>query len=151
MKPCGHPIATLLPLAPPMILLDAVERYDESRLIATVTITDASLFARTDGVPSHIGLEYMAQACGAFAGAAALDRGLPVRIGFLLGTRNLRLQVPWFPVGQRLAIGVTLLYVDEAMTAFECDIRIDDAVVAAAQLTLYQPDDPIAFIRESVA
>src|SRR5262249_12046712 len=110
MRACPYSIEQLLPLAPPMILLDAVESYDEASVIARVSITPRSLFVRDGGVPSYIGLEYMAQACGAFAGAVALDHQRAVRVGLLLGTRNYRMARPFFGVGQRLAVGAVLRY-----------------------------------------
>jgi ApeP dehydratase len=76
-----------------MILLDEVIGDDNYSLTAEVTITRDSVFLRSDGVPGHVGVEYMAQACGAFAGVHALDSGQPVRIGLLLGTRNYRVLV----------------------------------------------------------
>jgi predicted hotdog family 3-hydroxylacyl-ACP dehydratase len=149
MKSCEHSIDRLLAIARPMVLLDEVVGYDERSLIASLTITEQSMFVTGSGVPSHIGLEYMAQACGAYAGAVALDRDQPVKIGFLLGTRQFRADVPWFPLRQRLTIHVTALYCEEGMATFDCMIRMGDVPVAAAPLTLYQPDDPIRFIGES--
>ena len=41
---------------------------------------------------------------GAFAGAEALRRGEPMRIGFLLGTRRYIMHAPWFHIGERLTV-----------------------------------------------
>jgi predicted hotdog family 3-hydroxylacyl-ACP dehydratase len=146
MRPCPYPIEVLLPQQPPMILLDEVLRYDEASLVASVTIREATLFRAIEGVPAHIGLEYMAQACGAHAGAVALDAGETVEIGFLLGTRNYRRHVAWFRLGDRLEVAVTAAYSDGEMAAFECRIEIAGALAAAAQLSLYRPKDPEEFI-----
>ncbi len=140
MTPCRYAPAELLPHRPPMVLLDAILGYDENSLQAAVTVSDASLFLEPDGVPVHIGLEYMAQACGAYAGARARDRGEPVRIGFVLGTRQYRAHVPCFRRGERLAVSVSLLYQDEQMGAFDCRIDIGGKLAAEAQLSVYQPD-----------
>jgi len=83
----------------------------------------------------------MAQACGAYAGAVALDAGEQVRIGFLLGTRMCRVAMPWFPLGARLMISATVVYHDEQMAAFDCKIEVDGRLGAEAQLKVYQPDD----------
>jgi predicted hotdog family 3-hydroxylacyl-ACP dehydratase len=142
MRACQHPIAALLPHAPPMVLLDELLLYDETAAMAATTIRPASLFREVDGVPAHIGLEYMAQTCGAHAGALALQRGEEVKIGLLLGTRKYRAHVPYFRLGERLLIAVTAVYRDAEIGAFDCRIEIAGAIAAEAQLTVYQPDQP---------
>jgi predicted hotdog family 3-hydroxylacyl-ACP dehydratase len=124
-----------------MLLLDDVLGYDGDSLIAALTITDASLFVTPHGVPGHIGIEYMAQACGAYAGAHALDSGGPVKIGLLLGTRDYRVTVPWFRHGDHLRIAVELAFRDDPVAAFTCHITISDQLVAEAQLKVYQAND----------
>lgn len=139
MKPCPYTLGDLLPHAAPMILLDEVVGYDEASLAAGVAIREESLFLEGDGVPAYVGLEYMAQACGAYAGALALDEGRDVGIGFLLGTRRYQAHVPAFRLGQRLRVTATVVYNDSQMGAFDCRIEIDGALAAEAQLKVYQP------------
>lgn len=141
MRACCDPVAALLPHEPPMILLDEVLRCDETSLVAAATITRASLFLEPEGVPAYVGIEYMAQACGAYAGAIARAEGEPVRIGFLLGTRRYETAAPWFRVGDRLTVSVSVIYRDSEMGAFDCRIERGGELLAAAQLNLYQPKD----------
>lgn len=148
MHPCRHPIAELLPHRAPMILLDELISYDETGAVAATTIGESSLFLEADGVPAHIGLEYMAQACGAHAGALARDEGAPVKIGFLLGTRQYRARVAYFRRGERLLVCVTAVYRDAEMGAFDCRIEIDGTLAAEAQLTVYQSDQAQSLGRE---
>jgi predicted hotdog family 3-hydroxylacyl-ACP dehydratase len=133
------PIEALLPHRPPMILLDELIECGETSLIAAVTIRLSSLFLEADGVPGHVGIEYMAQACGAFAGAEALRRGEKVRIGFLLGTRRYIMHAPWFRLGERLTVSVSLGYRDESMATFDGRIDVAGKLAAEARLTVYQP------------
>jgi predicted hotdog family 3-hydroxylacyl-ACP dehydratase len=132
----------------PMLLLDKVVGYDDTSLVAGVTITPSSLFSGPQGVPGHVAIEYMAQACGAYAGAIALDGGLPVKIGFLLGTRKCRVMVPWFRIGDRLLISASLVFHDEQMAVLDCKIEIDGQLAAEAQLKVYQPDDDLTRLDE---
>lgn len=124
-----------------MLLLDHVLGYDDHSLIAGLTITDASLFVTPLGVPGHVGIEYMAQACGAYAGAHALDSAGPVKIGLLLGTRDYRVTVPWFRRGDHLRIAVEITFRDDPVAAFDCKITVSDQMVAEAQLQVYQAND----------
>jgi predicted hotdog family 3-hydroxylacyl-ACP dehydratase len=141
MPTLRHSIDALLPHRPPMILLDEVLSADETSLTAAVTIREDSLFIEPGGVPSHIGIEYMAQACGAYAGLKALERGEPVRVGFLLGTRRYEVRVPWLRLGDSMIVSVSEIYRDTQMGAFKCRIERQGELVATAQLSVYQPED----------
>lgn len=141
LRECPYSIEALLIHRPPMLLLDKVVGYNESEVVASVTITSSSRFHSSEGVPGHVALEYMAQACGAYAGAMALDSGAPVKIGLLLGTRMCRVLVPSFRVGDRLLISASIVFHDEQLAAFDCKIEIGGRLVADAQLKVYQPQN----------
>ena len=140
MSACRYAIAELLPHRPPMILLDRVDNFAADALTASVAITPSSLFCADGSVPSHIALEYMAQACAAHAGIVAREKGEPVGIGFVLGTRDFVSMVAGFAIGDRLDIIVTLVFNQARMGAYDCQIVIDDRLVAKARLTVYQPE-----------
>lgn len=135
------PIADLLPHTGTAVLLDAVVGRTETSLSTCVTIGPNAGFYRDGGVPAHIGLEYMAQTCGAFGGALALaDGGVP-RPGFILGTRRYLAARAWFSDGERLVVTSDLVYRDDEIGVFDCVIRSGDDVVATAQLTVAEPKD----------
>lgn len=133
------PVSALLPHRDPMMLLDEVVQWDGQTLTVQVTIRPTSLFLEDGGVPAEVGIEYMAQACGAFVGVQAREAGEPVRIGFLLGSRHYRLYRGRFAVGDRLLVSVSPVFRDEAMATFEGRIEIGAELAAEAQLTVYQP------------
>jgi predicted hotdog family 3-hydroxylacyl-ACP dehydratase len=148
-RPCSIPMDQLLPHAAPMILIDDVLERGEACLKAGVTVrADSIFFEAGRGIPAHVAIEWMAQTCGAFVGAEALERGLPVRLGMLLGTREFRCDMPWFKDGERLMVTVTLIFRDDEMGAFDCTVAraADDEVLAKATLTLYQPGDLAAVL-----
>ena len=141
MKRCPYPVADLLPHAPPMLLLDAVLGYEDGQLLAQVTIRPDSIFFRDGGVPAHIGIEYMAQACGALAGIEALSASRPVRLGLLLGTRNFRAARDFFREGETLLISVDQMFRDAEMGVFEGRVMLGEVTLATATLNVYQPLD----------
>jgi predicted hotdog family 3-hydroxylacyl-ACP dehydratase len=143
LRDCPYPIEALLIHRPPMLLLDKVTGYNETEVVASVTITESSRFLSSEGVPAHVAIEFMAQACGAYAGAMALDAGAPVKIGLLLGTRMCRVLVPWFRVGDQLIVSASIVFHDEQLAAFDCKIEIGGRLVAEAQLKVYQPQDDL--------
>lgn len=141
MKPCPWPIESLLPHAPPLRLLDALLAYDPLRARAGVTLGPDHPFARAGRVPGHVGLELMAQTCGAHVGALAREQGTPIRIGFLLGSRDFQVDPAGFAVGERLEIDVEQIWNEAGMGVYEGRIRRDGDQIASARLTLYQPED----------
>jgi len=134
------PISELLPHDPPMVLLDRVLAFDESSLVAEVTIRPDSVLCDDSGVPGWVGIEYMAQAVAAHAGARARLQGKAPTIGYLLGTRSYKCSVPVFPPGTRLTVHVKALFVEMSLGAFECRLEAGEEV-ARATLNVYQPAD----------
>ena len=141
------PIAELLPHAGTAILLDAVVACTDTSLTATVTIGPDSPFHRDNGIPAYVGIEYMAQACGAYSGFQARRDGKEPRIGFILGTRRYAAKHAWFADGADLAVHVELVYRDDEIGMFDCTISDGNAVVAQARLTVAEPKDAAALLR----
>jgi len=141
LKPSPWPIEELLPHAPPLRLLDRLLGYDATRARAEVTIRPDHPFARAGRVPGHVGLELMAQTCGAHVGALARAGGGTIRLGFLLGSRDYRVDPAGFAPGDRLEIAVEQTMIEAGMGVYDCRIEREGATLATARLTLYQPDD----------
>jgi predicted hotdog family 3-hydroxylacyl-ACP dehydratase len=136
------PVAELLPHAPPMVLLDQVVGRTDDEVTAQLTVRrDAPFFVTGQGIPGHVGIEYMAQACGVFAGLEARLTGRPVRLGFLLGTRRYQAFVAWLLEGWQLTVTASVVFREGQMGVFDCRIRFGEIDVATAQITVYQPDD----------
>ena len=87
----------LLPHNHPMILIDSIVEFGDDFTIATVTPAPGKPFADKIGnVPTWVGMEYMAQTIGAYAGIMAQQAGQPVKVGFLLGTRAYEINLDQF-------------------------------------------------------
>jgi predicted hotdog family 3-hydroxylacyl-ACP dehydratase len=145
-------IKTLVPHAGTMSLLDSLVAVDAETLSARVAIGPDTLFCTDGAVGAWVGVEYMAQAVAAHAGYQARQRGEPVRVGFLLGTRRYACAVPVFAVGSVLTIRVQrALQGDNGLGAFECHIEdaASGAELASATITVFQPDNVEEFLQRS--
>jgi predicted hotdog family 3-hydroxylacyl-ACP dehydratase len=138
MQPCPYRIEMLLPHAAPMILLDRVTGYETDRLVAEVTVRASAPLFRPEGMPAHVAIEYMAQACGCLVGLEARLAGEVPRIGLLLGTRNFNAARAWIAAGTHLTVVVFAEYRDGDMGFFDCRVDDREGMVAAAQLTLHR-------------
>ena len=147
----NYNIEQVVPHREPMILLNNLISYEQNSAICEVTISPASAFysEQLQGVPSYIGTEYMAQAIAAYAGALAQDEGEAVKIGFLIGTRKYKTHTPIFNTGAVLQVTVSKLYQeDSGLSVFECFISSNDTTLCEAKINVFQPHDPMQFIRE---
>jgi len=135
-------IRDLLPHSGPMVLLDHVIAADADSLSAEVRVRADSLFCVDDGIGGWVGLEYMAQAIGAYAGYRARLRGEPIRIGYLLGTRRYDCKQPRFAVGSVLKIHVKRVWQsDNDLACFDCRIDDESGELASANVTVFQAGD----------
>lgn len=144
----NYPIDEIVPHSGTMSLLDKVIDSGENWLTAEVSIGPDTLFLNDQGVPAWLGIEYMAQTIGAYAGTLAKAHQQEVKLGFLLGTRKYESSVSCFPLGTRLLINVEKeLQTDEGLGVFNCSITADNILVSA-RLNVFQPKDADEFFAE---
>lgn len=142
--------AQTLPHGDSMRLLEEVLAWDAESATCALRISPASRFFEPGiGIPSWVGIEYMAQCIGVWAGIHRLQAGLPISIGLLLGTRSYGCERAAFPDGQRLVVKASLLVRDSAgVGVFACELGDGDAVWARADIKAFQPDDIDGFLKK---
>jgi len=134
-------IDQLVPHQGTMCLLSRIVAYGEDWIRAEVEIQASSTFARQEGVPAWIGIEYMAQAVAAFSGIQQQQSKQPPRIGFLLGTRRFQCNTAFFALGQTLTIEAHReMQADNGLYVFRCEIR-GEQIEAQAKLNIFEPED----------
>jgi predicted hotdog family 3-hydroxylacyl-ACP dehydratase len=138
-----YAIRELLPHGPSMVLLDRVLEYGHEHIVCEAVIDERSAFFEPGrGVPGWVGVEYMAQATGAYAGIMHRQAGRAVQIGLLLGTRAYECTRAAFPAGTRLQVRAALLLLDVGGVAvFRCEIGDGATIVARSELKAFQPED----------
>ena len=142
---CLIDIQGVVPHRDGMLLVDRLEERCEDFVAVGASIGPDNLFARADGVPAWVGIEYMAQAIAAWAGCRAMARGEPARIGFLLGTRRYQCDGETFQFGTRLRIEARReFFADNGLGMFSCRILVAGVERANAQLSVYEPPDAVA-------
>lgn len=134
------PVRDLLPHDPPMILVDELISFEPTGVLVRARIREGQPWAREGRVSPTFCIEYMAQAVGCYAGMTARARGQDVRIGFLLGTRELTLEADSLYVGDLLTISAKHVFGDEKLGSFECEIHRGDERVATATLNVFRGD-----------
>ena len=139
-------ILQLVPHRGAMCLLDEVIAFDADSVEARTAVRADSPFADGAGTGSWLGIEYMAQTVAAFAGLRAHASGNAAPVGLLVGTRRYSAQCAVFAAGSSLRVRAERRFeADNGLASFACRILgADDALLAEATLTVYQPRDPAA-------
>lgn len=155
MQVIDIPISELIPHAPPMILIDAIEQYQPDHVVCRVDISLKSFLYNEShhGVPAYVAIEYMAQTIGVLAGIEARQRNGAIKLGFLLGTRRCSLPTSgWFINGAVLFVAATREWQEDSsgLAVFDCAITDSSgARLAQGKLNVFQPEDVESFFRDS--
>jgi len=147
------PLDELVAHRPPMRFLDRMIAVSENDALAETVVSSANpLFVPGRGLPAYAGIEMMAQAIASIDGMKRKVGGLPPKIGFLLGCRRYAVNCAEFPEDMRLRIAAKMVFSDGEMFAFECRIEDEAGVeVAKANMNVYAPADPRAFLQDGAA
>lgn len=148
-----RPILDYLPHRPPMVLLDRVIEVTETHAVCEVALQVDSPFCDGAAVPGWVGIEYMAQTIGVLSGQRWLAKQLPVKIGFLVGTRHYQSHVPQFRVGDVLRVTADEEgSADNGLSIMRCTVRDPaDTLLVEASLLVFLPDDLDAFLQQAEA
>jgi predicted hotdog family 3-hydroxylacyl-ACP dehydratase len=135
-------IEQVIPHRGAMRWVERVLDWDEQRIVVGLTVPLDGPFHEAGGVPAWVGLEYMAQAIGAWSGCRARHRGGQPRIGFLLGTRRYHAEVGHFAPGAALRVEARCELADgNGLGMFACCVMEGEQVLASANVSVYEPDD----------
>ena len=145
-------IEDVVPHRGAMLLLDRLLAADEERVVVEGHVRHGQLFATDAGLPSYVGIEMMAQAIAAWAGCRAHRLGQTVKLGFLLGTRRFACTRTHFPYGARIEVlAHREVMGDNGLGMFACTLSLEGEVVAEAMLSVFEPPDFAAYLRETTA
>jgi predicted hotdog family 3-hydroxylacyl-ACP dehydratase len=144
------PIEELIPHRGAMRLIDRVSAFDEKRAIAeSVPARDAWYADESGNMPAWIGIELMAQTAAAHVTLVKKMRGLPPKMGILLGTRAYHSEVVAFAAGISLEIEARQLFMESGgLGAYACSIASEGRVRASAILKVFEPEDLERFMKE---
>lgn len=143
-------VERLVPHRGGMLWLERIIACDDDGAVAEAVVRDDHPLFDGDGVPAWAGIEYMAQCIAAWAGGQALAQGRAVGPGFLLGTRRYDSQRPVLAVGTRLRIEARReLMGENGLGMFACRILDGDTEIAAANVSVFEPPDPDAYLGNS--
>lgn len=136
------PIEKLVPHGSPMRALERLVDWAPGRALCELRVDRAMPFVHDDRLASVVTIEYMAQAVAACLGHEAYLSGGTVRVGMLIGVRQMKILRPWIAVGSHLEISVERIRGNEEVSTFRGEACTGDTVVATAHMTLFHGETP---------
>jgi len=136
------PIDDLVPHAPPMRAVEQLVAWAPGSATCTMTLRPHNLFAEGSRVPAIATLEFLAQTVAACLGQEAFTNGGTVRVGMLVGVRQMELFEPYLHVGDTLTLVVQRVRGTDEISTFTGEARVGDHLVSRANMTLVHPEAP---------
>jgi len=119
-----------------MLLIDEAVSQEGRSLVCRAVIREDHPFLEEDGVPALVAIELFAQTAAALVGMLAPAGGPSMTTGALLGTREVRLHVPSFAVGDELLIRCTEAWTIGPAAQIECALTRGGATVAEGSINV---------------
>ncbi|OOF54882.1 ApeP family dehydratase [Rodentibacter genomosp. 2] len=139
--PITH-VASLIPHSGKMVMLEKITDFGDNFLIAEATPTEACLLVKNGALPTYMAAEIMAQGIAAWAGCKCMKAGLPISLGYWIGSRKLKFHAPLVTLGHRLQIRIQLSIEDATgFGVFDCSLTDLDSeqVLIEGTLNVYRP------------
>lgn len=143
-------VEALIPHRGAMRLIDRMLRVDEECAVAETDVAIDGIFAVDGHVPAWAGIEYMAQTVAAWSGARAQRSGGAPKLGLLLGSRRYQAHRTSFACGVPLRIETRCELIGaNGLGLFDCRILQAGEEIATATISVFEPDDAMAFLAEA--
>lgn len=128
-----------------MLLFDELVEHDMTRVCIAKTFREGELFVEEGGVSSFVSIELFAQAAAAHFGYSGFLAGGVFSSGALLGTRKIELHVPTLPLGHRLEVRASQVFIMPPAAQYDCvlvDASEGDAVLASGTINVALGTEP---------
>jgi predicted hotdog family 3-hydroxylacyl-ACP dehydratase len=137
------PIERLVPHGAPMRALERLVQWAPGHALCDLHVAASLPFVEEGRLPSVVTLEYMAQAVAACLGHEAyVGTGTEVRVGMLIGIRQMKLLRPHVLVGDRLEVEVDRIRGNEDVSTFRGETRVGEVLVTTAHMTVFHGAQP---------
>lgn len=131
------PPETLIPHAPPALLLRSVEAVSAEGISGFAVIPAGHPLAKEGRVPSFLGLEAAAQAAAVLEALERRNGGGGPRIGYLVGIRDARLRAPDLPVDRAFRVTARLHGSAPPLSMYEVALEGASGELLAGTISTY--------------
>lgn len=145
-------VEALIPHRGRMRLIDRIVSIDGEYAVAEADVAVDSIFASDGQVPAWVGIEFMAQTVAAWSGARSRRDGGTPRLGLLLGSRRYATHCDSFACGATLRIETRCELIGaNGLGLFDCRILMAGQEMVTATISVFEPEDALAFLAGAAA
>ena len=135
-------VEPLLPHSGKMVMLDKITDFGDDFLIVETVATEDCLLVKNGELPTYMAAEIMAQGIAAWAGCKCVKAGVPISLGYWIGSRKLKFHAPFITLGHRLQIRIHLSIEDATgFGVFDCSLTDLDRgqILIEGALNVFRP------------
>ena len=126
-------IKELIPQREPIIMVDAILEYEESKVVGGLTVSEDCIFVENNTLKEPGILEHMAQTVALYTGYEYYLKNMQAPVGYIGSMKNVEiLQLP--KIGEKLVTSATILHEIMGVTLVNIETKVDEKIIAFGEM-----------------
>ena len=126
-------IKELIPQREPIIMVDAILEYEESKVVGGLTVSEDCIFVENNTLKEPGVLEHMAQTVALYTGYEYYLKNKQAPVGYIGSMKNVEiLRLP--KIGEKLVTTATILHEIMGVTLVNIETKVDEKIIAFGEM-----------------
>ena len=126
-------IKELIPQREPIIMVDAILEYEESKVVGGLTVSEDCIFVENNTLKEPGVLEHMAQTVALYTGYEYYLKNMQAPVGYIGSMKNVEiLRLP--KIGKKLVTTATILHEIMGVTLVNIETKVDEKIIAFGEM-----------------
>ena len=126
-------IKELIPQREPIIMVDAILEYEESKVVGGLTVSEDCIFVENNTLKEPGVLEHMAQTVALYTGYEYYLKNIQAPVGYIGSMKNVEiLRLP--KIGEKLVTTATILHEIMGVTLVNIETKVDKKIIAFGEM-----------------
>ena len=126
-------IKELIPQREPIIMVDAILEYEESKVVGGLMVSEDCIFVENNTLKEPGILEHMAQTVALYTGYEYYLKNMQAPVGYIGSMKNVEiLRLP--KIGKKLVTTATILHEIMGVTLVNIETKVDEKIIAFGEM-----------------
>ncbi len=126
-------IKELIPQREPIIMVDAILEYEESKVVGGLMVSEDCIFVENNTLKEPGVLEHMAQTVALYTGYEYYLKNMQAPVGYIGSMKNVEiLRLP--KIGEKLVTTATILHEIMGVTLVNIETKVDEKIIAFGEM-----------------
>ena len=126
-------IKELIPQREPIIMVDAILEYEESKVVGGLMVSEDCIFVENNTLKEPGVLEHMAQTVALYTGYEYYLKNMQAPVGYIGSMKNVEiLRLP--KIGEKLVTTATILHEIMGVTLVNIETKVDKKIIAFGEM-----------------